>query len=691
MMRFQDRTAAGRELALKLASYANRPGVLVLGLPRGGVPIAFEVAEALNAELDVFLVRKLGTPGRQELAMGAIATGGIRVLNSVVINDLRISKAAIEQVTAVEQQELERREHVYRGGRPRLEIEGRTVIVVDDGLATGSTMRAAVVALRQQQPARLIVAVPVSAPETCNEFKAEVDEVVCAKTPQPFYAVGYWYENFPQTSDREVCELLKRAMSGKSDESQRMVQAPSLGNFFRRFKAMPDLPEVMRSQVNAIRRVAQPLTGKPNDYDSLMDLIGDARFVLIGDASHGTHEFYRERAQITKRLIQEKGFAAVAVEADWPDAYRVNRYVQGSSDAATSIEALDGFKRFPSWMWRNTDVLDFVNWLHDYNHNLDQGKTRIGFYGLDLYSLHSSMAEVLDYLDKVDPEAAKQARQRYSCFEHFGEDSQEYGYATNFGLSESCEDEVVNQLLELQHRTAEYTQRNSQVAEDEFFYAEQNARLVKNAEEYYRSMFRGRVSSWNLRDRHMAETLDQLVAHLDQERGCSKVVVWEHNSHLGDARATDMGAEGELNVGQLVRERYGDQAILIGFSTYTGTVTAASNWGESAQLKRVRPALKGSYEALFHEVEVPCFWLNLRENNPAVASLRQPHLERAIGVIYRPETERVSHYFYARLPEQFDAVLHLDETRGVEPLERTTNLEANSETDEAPETFPSAL
>lgn len=433
-----------------------------------------------------------------------------------------------------------------------------------------------------------------------------------------------------------------------------------------------------------LREAAHPLTGKADDYDPLMQLIGDARFVLIGEASHGTHEFYEHRAEITKRLVWEKGFTAVAVEADWPDAYRVNRYVRSVSEDTTSEEALAGFDRFPTWMWRNTVVVNFIDWLREYNTLLPPNATKVGFYGLDLYSLFGSIKEVLGYLDKIDPEAAKKARYRYSCLEHFGEDSQHYGYATTFGLSQSCENAVVSQLKELQHRAAEYSQRDGRVPEDEFFYAEQNARLVKNAEEYYRSMFRGRVSSWNLRDRHMAETLDHLIAHLDRHGNRNKVVVWEHNSHLGDARATDMGAAGELNVGQLVRQRYGDDAVLVGFSTYTGTVTAASDWGTPAERKRVRPALSGSYEALFHSTAVPCFLLNFRDNAELSKRLRPPRLERAIGVIYLPESEHVSHYFHARLPDQFDAIIHLDQTRALEPLELTPQWE----TGEAPETYP---
>src|SRR5438105_14091154 len=280
---------------------------------------------------------------------------------------------------------------------------------------------------------------------------------------------------------------------------------------------------------DVIKQAARPLKGNTHDYDDLLKLIHEARFCLLGEATHGTHEFYRERAEITKRLIKEKGFTAIAVEADWPDAFRVNRYVRGLSDDRDANEALSGFKRFPTWMWRNTVVLEFVEWLRDYNSSLPAGATKVGFYGLDLYSLYTSIDSVLGYLDKIDPAAAKRARYRYSCFEHFAEDTQAYGYAANFGITESCERDVIEQLIELRRRAADYARRDGRIAQDEFFFAEQNARLVLNAERYYRSMFRGRVESWNLRESHMAETLDALVTHLNGQRQAAKVAVWEHN------------------------------------------------------------------------------------------------------------------------------------------------------------------
>src|SRR5712691_397465 len=332
-----------------------------------------------------------------------------------------------------------------------------------------------------------------------------------------------------------------------------------------------------RDTVDVIRHAAVWFEPSPDGFGSLLDAIGDASLVLIGEASHGTHEFYRTRAELTRALILSKGFNVVAVEADWPDAYRANRWVRHDSQDPDAETALGDFTRFPRWMWRNRDVVSFLEWLRGHNAPLD-GAARVGFYGLDLYSLHTSIEAVLAYLRKVDPAGAERARYRYACFEHFGEDTQAYGYAATVGLSRSCEDEVVAQLVDLHRRAADYATRDGRVAADEYFFAEQNARLVRNAEEYYRAMFGGRVESWNLRDTHMMETLQALLAHSRREAGDARAVVWAHNSHLGDARATQMGEDGELNLGQLVRQAYGRQAYSIGFTTHTGAVTAASNW-----------------------------------------------------------------------------------------------------------------
>ena len=440
-----------------------------------------------------------------------------------------------------------------------------------------------------------------------------------------------------------------------------------------------------RRHTERLRALARPLASVEGPYDALVAEAAGARIVAIGEASHGTHEFYLARARITQQLIIEHGFSAVAVEADWPDADRVNRWVRGRDLDADADEALAGFRRFPQWMWRNRVVLDFVDWLRAHNDGLDL-RQRIGFYGFDLYSLFTSIERVLEYLDEVDPEAAARARERYGCFEHFGEDPQRYGYAASFDLSARCEDDVVRQLVELRALGAREPVAPDADPDDRFS-AEQNARLILNAEHYYRSMFRGRVSSWNLRDAHMAETVDELLRHLSRDGRPAKIVLWAHNSHLGDARATQMGQRGEHNVGQLIRERYGNEACyLVGFTTYDGTVTAASDWDDPAELKRVRRGLAESWEGLLHEVGNARCWWSLRDARVRDA-LGDPRLERAIGVIYRPETERASHYFEADLGAQFDAVIHLDRTTALEPLERVPTWTLT----EPAETYPSGL
>jgi erythromycin esterase-like protein len=420
------------------------------------------------------------------------------------------------------------------------------------------------------------------------------------------------------------------------------------------------------------------------DWDELVDYLGEARFVLLGEASHGTHEFYRRRAQITKRLIVEKGFHAVAIEADWPDTYRLHRYVTGRSRDVTALEALADFARFPLWMWRNAEMIGFVAWLHAHNGGLPSNRRPVGLYGLDLYSLHASIDAVLKFLEPLDPRAAARARERYACFDHVGKSSGAE-IPAGLGLSAGCEQEAVAQLVELRNLAAQNLPDDG-LSPDDLFFAEQNARLIKNADRYYSTMLH-ETSSWNVRDRHMAETLDELVGHLARSTARPKVVVWEHNSHLGDARATEMGQAGELNVGQLVRERYGTDTRLVGFTTYRGTVTAASSWGAEAECKTVVPALPESYEALFHQLGLPAWYLTM--NDPAAEQvLGERRLERAIGVVYRPETERASHYFYACLPRQFDAVVHVDETQAVRPLDHSAGWMGGVE---VPDTYPSGV
>jgi len=665
---FRDRREAGQVLAGLLQAYRGKPDVVVLGLARGGIPVAWEVAAALDAPLDAFVVRKLGAPGHEEFAVGALASGGRVVVNDDVLRGLRVTPQQLQEIAEREGRELIRREAAYRDGRPPVDVTGKTVILVDDGLATGSSMFAAVLALRDCEPAHIVIAVPAAPESTWREFAGMVDDVVCASMPTPFLAVGESFWDFSQVSDEEVRELLATPTTGATPVGLAEQRAADL---------------VLHAAIDAPRGVP------PREV--LDELIGDARIVLIGESSHGTQEFYEARAEITKWLIGHKGFNAVAAEADWPDAYRVNRYVRGLGGDSSAEEALQGFERFPAWMWRNVVVRDFAQWLRWHNQRCaTDGARQTGFYGLDLYSLHRSMHEVIAYLDTVDPTAAARARGRYACFDHSaGDDGQAYGYAAAFGAGPSCERQAVEQLVELQRNALSYLSQDGELAEDELFYAQQNAVTVRNAEEYYRGMFRGRATSWNMRDTHMAETLNALLTHLDRHSGAepARIVVWAHNSHVGDARATEVSADGQLTIGQLVRERYGEECRLIGFSTYRGTVTAASEWGGIAERKAVRPALNGSIEELLHETGKDAFLVVMHDGSPAEKALDVVRLARAIGVIYLPQTERQSHYFHVRPSDQYDAMIHIDTTRALEPLEPTSLWIAG----ETPETYPSGL
>lgn len=437
----------------------------------------------------------------------------------------------------------------------------------------------------------------------------------------------------------------------------------------------------MTAPLDCVRNVASRLDGRMSDYDRLMEQVGERSIVLLGEASHGTREFYRMRADITRRLIEEKGFEAVIVETDWPDAQRLDRYVRGDSDDALE-QAFSDFQRFPRWMWRNDEVRDFIVWLE--RHNAEREPARhVGFHGLDIYSLHRSAEAVIEYLEGVDPEQARLAREGYACLDHTG-DPFHYGRDAAFGLSRTCEDAAVTMLASLLEKADDYRHRDGRRAADEQFFAEQNARVVINAEAYYRAMFGSRVDTWNLRDEHMTDTMAELRQHLREQGGEGKIVVWAHNSHLGDARGTEMGwGRHQHNIGQLARQRFGfEETLLVGFTTHTGHVSAAHDWDGPVEHRWVRPSLEGSYERLFHDSGLDRFYLPL--DTEGVEPLQELLLERAIGVIYRPETERPSHYFQASLPRQFDAVMHIDETTAVEPFD-TGDLWRQ---EAIPETYP---
>lgn len=398
------------------------------------------------------------------------------------------------------------------------------------------------------------------------------------------------------------------------------------------------------------------------DPGPLLERLADTRVVCIGEASHGTSEFYRMRARLTRALIARHGFTIVALEGDWPDVASMNRIVRGVADGRIPGGG-EPFSRFPTWMWRNQETLAFLAWLRNANARRFGDAAQVGVYGLDLYSMFTSIRAVLEYLESVDPAAAQVARQRYGCLTPWEHDPAAYGGAAIRGRYRVCEADAVGILRDLLAKRLEYAQQDGA----RFFDAERNATLVANAERYYRAMYYGGDESWNLRDRHMFDTLEALLAFHGPD---AKAVVWEHNSHLGDARATEMGVRGQLNVGQLCRERFADAAYLIGFGTDHGTVAAAHDWDGEMSVMRVRPAHAESYEHVCHASGVPAFVLPLRDPDREEIrdELRAPRLERAIGVVYRPDTELQSHYFHASLPLQFDAWIWLDETRAVRPV-----------------------
>lgn len=429
-----------------------------------------------------------------------------------------------------------------------------------------------------------------------------------------------------------------------------------------------------------VHEAAEPIDSLDDaGLDALVERIGDARLVLLGEATHGTSEFYRMRARISRALIERRGFDFVAVEADWPDAARIDDYVLG--DQPRSTVAFTPFARFPSWMWRNTDVHDFVAWLRSWNLGDPSRSTRVGFHGLDLYSMFTSIAAVLAYLDQVDPDAARAARVRYGTLTPWQKDPAAYGRAVLVGRYASSETAVVSMLRDMLERRLDYARQDG----ERFFDAAQNARVVADAERYYRAMYYGSAASWNLRDRHMFETLQALFGFYG--RG-AKGIVWEHNSHVGDASATEMRARGELNVGQLCRAEHRDGVYVVGFGTDHGAVAAAGAWDGPMERMRIRPSHPESYERLFHDSGLPAFMLHLRAPRRMAVrdELGAPRLQRAIGVVYRPESELDSHYFYASLPRQFDELIWFDETLAVEPL-----AVARRETGGLPETYPFGL
>ncbi len=875
--KFTDRAEAGQMLGKLLADMElDQP--LIYALPRGGVPVAAAIAKRLGAPLDLLLVRKIGAPRNPEVALGALVEGEEEqvVINEDVRQMSGADDAYLARATAEQRAELERRKERYLGNRTRLDPAGRTVVVVDDGLATGATMKAALIGLKRSHPARIVVALPVAPKSALDEIYDQADDILCLHPATAFQGVGGFYDDFHQLTDEETVALLEKVSPGGSQQGSkkyaRQIAIPPLGligdltvpaapqgivlfahgsgssrrsprnrqvaeklnakgfatllfdlltpeeeqdrrNVFdiplladrvveatiwatsepdledlpiglfgastgggaallaaaelrgriaavvsrggRPDLAMEFLPQVqsptllivgsrdhdvIRLNEQALAALACPkklrivpgaghLFEEPGTLDTVIDhaadwfkshlraeplkrpapappprtetdlsilraaaeplppindpafarhfdRFGSKRVVLLGEASHGTSEFYRARAAITRRLIEEHGFSIVAVEADWPDAAEVDRHIRQRPHHAPRTTP---FARFPTWMWRNAEFDSFTRFLKQHN-SIQVKKDRVAFYGLDLYNMNASIAAVLSYLDRVDGAAAEVARKRYACLTPWSTEPAAYGRAALTHGFSVCEKVVTQILVDLLRKQLDYTRLDG----DQFFDATQNSRLVTNAERYYRVMYYGSQLSWNLRDQHMFQTLQQILDHAGPDK---KAVVWAHNSHIGDARHTDMGhSRGELNIGQLCREHFGSAAALIGFGTASGTVAAASEWDAPMEIKTVRPPLPDSHEAICHAVDLERFlWDFRKDQSAAFKSLAsQLRLERYIGVIYRPETERASHYSFANMSEQYDAFVWFDETSALSPLATLTDVAED-------ETYPFGL
>jgi len=435
----------------------------------------------------------------------------------------------------------------------------------------------------------------------------------------------------------------------------------------------------VRLTAAGLRRRALPLAD-PSDLDPLIERIGNARYVLLGEATHGTSEFYQWRATLSRRLIEEQGFSFLAVEGDWPDCYRVNRYVKHYPDSGESArDVLHAFDRWPTWMWANREVVELAEWLRDHNRRLPAAR-QAGFYGLDVYSLWDSMYAVVSYLESIDPAFAREARAAYRCFEPFGEDVQEYARATAI-VPTSCESEAVAVLTALRRKASEFRADGA----DAYFNAEQNALVARNAELYYRTMVRGGPASWNVRDNHMVETLERLMKHHGPD---AKAIVWEHNTHIGDARFTDMARAGMYNVGQLVRQAHDvDDVVLVGFGTHRGTVIAGEEWGAPMRRMRVPPAREGSFEDALHASDQGDMLLLFNgTDDGGIAGLGEPVGHRAIGVVYDPRREAWGNYVPTIVPRRYDVFLHIEETTGVDALHMPVLVDG-----EVPETFPTGM
>ena len=631
---FKNRKQAGKELALLLRNYKNTDSI-ILALPRGGVPIAAEISHVINIPMEILAVRKIGVPVFSEIAAGAICEDDKPYFSENILLRLGFTTEDLDEVVETETLAIKRQINLFRNGRKLPKLAKKNVIVVDDGVATGATLQAAIHYLKKQNVAKVIVAVPVGSASALKSIRQLADEVICPHDLEHLLAVSQFYEDFSEVKDEEVISLCNS----------------------HRFKGIPDSP--MQSLIES--KLA-PLK-KTGDLNALVQSLKDTRVVMLGEASHGTHEYYQMRSMISKKLIEDHGFNFIAVEGNWPDADRLNRYIK-STGGQNSVQVLLKNHRGPTWMWANHEVAKLAEWLHGRD---------VGFHGLDVYSLFESIDEISYFLQTIDPKLAQLVAQNYGCFDPFDRDEIEYARSL-LQFPEGCEKEVLQNLKTLLQLRLE----NS----EELFSAQQNARIIANAESYYRSMAKSDENSWNIRDTHMLDTLDQL---LDRYGEGSKAIIWAHNTHIGDYRATDMLKHGYINIGGMARERYGAENVkLVGFGSYQGKVLAGEFWGADEQIMNLPPARENSIEWHCHQVALrnKLNRFHIKLGPTADPLFKVSILHRAVGVVYDPTREYRSNYVPSELANRYDDFIFIDRTNAL------SSLHSYADTKEFPETWP---
>lgn len=647
-MKFKNREEAGALLAEKLEAYAHLEPV-ILALPRGGVPVAHAVAQKLHAPLDICLVRKIPAPGSEEFAIGAIAEDEKPALNEEYIEKNKLNREKIAEIITKRISEIRKRATMYREKVTKISLKGKAVIVVDDGLATGASMMAAVKWLRTQEVKKIIVAVPISSTEGAKDLKREADEFVSLITSNQMWAVGLWYEKFNQVSDAEVMQILQE----------------------KKWIPKVSVPKNSSTMGEEILSLARPFKS-PNDLKAQVAEMAKHRIVMLGEATHGTKEYYEMRREISQILIRDHGFSFIAVEGDWPDCQKLNDFI--ATREGNSVEAVRrSFHRWPTWMWSNVEIPPLIEWM---------AKEKKGsFYGLDVYSLFDSLDVIKESADKFGAEIAKKIQEAYFCFSDFA--GNEIKYAESLlKIPEGCKKEVVGTLRELLRIRVQQTQMSSK----ELFNVQQNARVLNNAEKYYRTMLFGGTDSWNIRDMHMLETLENLLHFYGPD---SKAIVWAHNTHVGDYHATDMLDEGSINIGGLAREKFGvENVFLLGFSSYKGEVTAGTAWGSKVETMTLPEAKTGSWEDHFHSacltLKADRFFINMHEIKADRESQLSKKLgHRAVGVVYNPHLEKFgSNYVPTKISERYDGLIFIDMTNALKPIASTFIV------GEFPETYP---